>query len=245
MDGSMLLKTMLFRGMDERLADQREDFYNMLLKTMLFRGMDEAELGAALEGLQAAEKAYAKGEFILRAGSPTQRLGLVLEGGATVESNDAWGSRTVLSHIGPGQLFAETYALLEGEPMLVDVTASANCRILFLRTGSLQELTAARSAWAAKLAANLLSICAHKNLALSRRSFHTAPKSARGRIMAYLSTISLQKGAGEFDIPFDRQQLADYLNLERTALSKELGKMQRDGLIEVKKSRFRLFFAPE
>ncbi|MBR2807174.1 MAG: winged helix-turn-helix domain-containing protein, partial [Oscillospiraceae bacterium] len=81
-------------------------------------------------------------------------------------------------------------------------------------------------------------ISAHKNLALSGRSFHTAPKTIRGRVMSYLNTVSLQRGSREFDIPFDRQQLADYLNLERSALSKELGKMQRDGLITVRKNHF-------
>ena len=70
-------------------------------------------------------------------------------------------------------------------------------------------------------------------------SFHTSPKTIRGRIMVYLSSVSLKKGSSEFDIPFDRQQLADYLNLERSALSKELGKMKKDGLIEVRKSHYK------
>ena len=85
---------------------------------------------------------------------------------------------------------------------------------------------------------NLLTISAHKNLHLSGRSFHISPKTVRGRVMAYLNTVSLQKHSKEFDIPFDRQQLADYLNLERTALSKELGRMQKEGLIWTRKSHF-------
>ena len=87
---------------------------------------------------------------------------------------------------------------------------------------------------------SILTISLHKNLALSGRSFHTAPKSARGRILAYLSSVSLKKHSREFDIPFDRQQLADYLNLERTNMSKELSKMRKEGLIDFKKSHFRL-----
>ena len=81
---------------------------------------------------------------------------------------------------------------------------------------------------------------AHKNLTLSGRSFHTSPKSARGRILSYLNTVSLQKRTAEFDIPFDRQQLADYLNLERTNMSKELTRMKRDGILECRKNHFRL-----
>ena len=86
----------------------------------------------------------------------------------------------------------------------------------------------------------MLTISMRKNLMLSGRSFHTSPKTIRGRVMAYLSSMSLQAGSDEFDIPFDRQQLADYLNVERTALSKELGRMQKEELITVRKNHFRL-----
>lgn len=209
-----------------------------LRKTMLFREMSETEITDALRGLEAHEKQYAKGETILIAGSITKRMGLVLEGSATIESNDAWGNRTIISHVAKNQVFAETYALLGNEPMLVDVTASEDCRILFLRSGRIQNLKTSLEPWALKYITNLLTISMHKNLILSGRSFHTAPKTIRGRVMAYLNSVSLQKHSLEFDIPFDRQQLADYLNLERSALSKELGKMQKDGLVSCRKNHF-------
>ena len=209
-----------------------------LQKTMLFRGLTDSEIAEALQVLEAHEKRYEKGETLLTAGSVTERMGLVLEGSVTIESNDAWGNRTIISHVGCGQVFAETYALLENEPMLVDVTASENCRILFLRSGRIQSLQNSQNPWALKYITNLLTISMHKNLILSGRSFHTAPKTIRGRVMAYLNSVSLQKRSREFDIPFDRQQLADYLNLERSALSKELGKMQKDGLISCRKNHF-------
>ena len=206
--------------------------------TMIFRGMTEEEISSALSCLQAEEKRYEKGQILLHAGSVTEKMGLVLEGSVTVESNDVWGNRTILSHIGRGQFFAETYAILQEEPLLVDVTANEDSRVLFLKTGSLSRFFSSSSGWACKMTANLLTISAHKNLHLSGRSFHISPKSVRGRIMAYLNTVSLRKHSKEFDIPFDRQQLADYLNLDRTALSKELGKMQKEGLILTRKSHF-------
>ena len=209
-----------------------------LQKTLLFRGMAEAEIAEALRILEAHEKSYKKGEILLTAGSVTERMGLVLQGSVTIESNDAWGNRTIISRIGCGQVFAETYALLENEPMLVDVTASEACRILFLRGGRIQSPVNSPNLWALKYITNLLTISMHKNRILSGRSFHTAPKTIRGRVMAYLNSVSLQRRSREFDIPFDRQQLADYLNLERSALSKELGKMQREGLIACRKSHF-------
>ena len=209
-----------------------------LQKTMLFRGLTDSEIAEALQVLEAHEKRYEKGETLLTAGSVTERMGLVLEGNVTIESNDAWGNRTIISHVGCGQVFAETYALLENEPMLVDVTASENCRILFLRNVRIQSLQNSQNPWALKYITNLLTISMHKNLILSGRSFHTAPKTIRGRVMAYLNSASLQRHSREFDIPFDRQQLADYLNLERSALSKELGKMQREGLVFCRKNHF-------
>ncbi len=213
---------------------------DMLKENILFNGMTTDEINQALSELYAIEKAYEKNSLILRAGDITDSLGLLLYGSVTIESNDMWGNRTILSNVGEGGFFAETYALLENEPLLVDVRANENCRILFFKVGSLKKLKSNMNLWSFKLISNLLIISANKNLHLSGRSFHTSPKTIRGRVMAYLSSVSLKKGSNAFDIPFDRQQLADYLNLERSALSKELGKMKKDGLIEVRKNHFKL-----
>lgn len=210
-----------------------------IIQTPLFRGMDEIELNCCLAALEAREKEYRKDALLLRAGETTARMSLVLSGSVTVEMNDAWGNRTVLSHVGPGQVFAETYALLPENVLPVDVSANEDCRVLQLRISGLMG-RASEAVWQRKLIQNLLAISAQKNLTLSARSFHTAPKCARARILAYLNTVALQSRSTEFDIPFDRQQLADYLNLERTSLSKELGRMQRDGLITCRKGHFRM-----
>jgi CRP-like cAMP-binding protein len=213
---------------------------DVIQQVALFRGMDEAELAAALSALSAKEITYEKDETILYAGNVSEHMGLVLEGSVTIESNDVWGNRTILSHIERGGTFAETYALLEDEPMLVDVIANEKSNILFLRIGSLNLLQQDISPWRVKLIGNLLRISSQKNLHLTGRSFHTAPKSIRGRVMAYLNSVSLQKNKIDFDIPFDRQQLADYLNVERSALSRELSNMQQDGLIIVRRNHFEI-----
>ena len=208
--------------------------------TILFRGMSEKEISDALEGLRAVTKKYKKGATILHAGSVTKRMGLVLEGSVTIENNDVWGNRTIFSHVGKNQFFAETYGLLANEPMLVDVVANEDCNILFLSIGSLGRGFPDQESWTAKIMSNLLIISTQKNLTLSGRIFHTAPKTIRGRVMSYLNSVSIQKGMTEFDIPFDRQQMADYLNLDRTAISKELRKMKDDGLIDFHKNHFHL-----
>ncbi len=204
---------------------------DLLKESILFKGMTDTERTECLLALIAHRKSYKKGDAILHAGDLTDKMGLVLSGSVTIESNDMWGNRTILSHVGAGQFFAETYALLIEEVMLVDVIANENCQILFIHIG--------------KLYRNLLLISSHKTLTLSGRSFHTAPKSARGRILAYLNAESLRKHSTEFDIPFDRQQLADYLNLERTNMSKELTRMRREGIIECRKNHFKLLRTEE
>lgn len=212
---------------------------DLLKKSILFKGMTDPERDECLLTLNAHRKSYKKGDAILHAGNLTDQMGMVLSGSVTIESNDMWGNRTILSQVGTGQFFAETYALLPEEVMLVDVVANENCQVLFLHVGNMISKMQ-RAAWSQKLYRNLLLISSHKNLTLSGRSFHTAPKSARGRILAYLNTVSLKKHSTEFDIPFDRQQLADYLNLERTNMSKELTRMRREGIIKCRKNHFKL-----
>lgn len=206
--------------------------------SVLFKEMNDHEYAQCLKTLKAAEKKYKKDALILPAGDTTTKFGLVLDGSVTVESNDIWGNRTILSHVGKGQFFAETYALLEDEVLLVDVRANENCRVRFFTIGSLKNLRQINEPWAIKFICNMLEISARKNLTLSGRSFHISPRTIRERLLSYLNTISLQKHSTEFDIPFDRQQLADYLNVDRSALSNELSKLQNTDIIKFRKNHF-------
>lgn len=206
--------------------------------SVLFKNMSDHEYSQCQKTLKSAEKSYKKDALILSAGDTTTKFGLVLDGSVTVESNDIWGNRTILSHVGKGQFFAETYALLEDEVLLVDVRANENCRVRFFTIGSLKNLRQINEPWAIKFICNMLEISARKNLTLSGRSFHISPRTIRERLLSYLNTISLQKHSTEFDIPFDRQQLADYLNVDRSALSNELSKLQNNGVITFRKNHF-------
>jgi CRP-like cAMP-binding protein len=206
----------------------------------LFSGMTDKEITSLLKTLDAGNNDYKKNEPILHAGSKPGVIGIVLSGSVTILSDDIWGNRTILSHIGKGGLFAEAYALLEDVPMLVDVMANEGSSILMLNTKGILNSTKSQNSWDFKFLRNLLLISSKKNLNLSGRSFHTSPKTIRERVMSYLNTLALQNDSTEFDIPFDRQQLADYLNLERSALSKELGKMKKEGIIETRKSHFKI-----
>ena len=210
---------------------------SVLSGSALFNGFDETEVNNLLGSLNAREKRFRKGAMIFHSGDVISTLCFVITGSVTIESNDMWGNRTILNLVSKGQFFAESYALLPDEPMLVDVCANEDCTIVYLDMKSVGRLD---ESMRVRLLANLLTITTRKNLHLSSRSFHTAPRQVRGRIMAYLNTVSVQKNSREFDIPFDRQQLADYLNVERSVLSNELSKMQRDGLIRCRKNHFEI-----
>ncbi|MDD7769705.1 Crp/Fnr family transcriptional regulator [Suipraeoptans intestinalis] len=218
---------------------------HFLQNTLLFQDMTLEEIHSCLSSLNAQEKEFQKGELIFHAGDSTEKLGLVLSGSVTIEINDVWGSRTILSQVREGQFFAETYALLPSEVLLVDVSADRPARILFLTVRTLKELQTINTSWAFKFLSSLLSLSFQKNLLLSQRSFHTAPKTIRGRVLAYLHTTSLKTHKNCFTIPFDRQQLADYLNVDRTALSKELSKMKQERLIDFRKNYFELLTDPD
>ena len=211
-----------------------------LKNSVLFAGMSEDEITKALAALSASQRRYEREEYILIAGDTTNDLAMVLSGSITVESTDLWGNRTILSHMSAGDSFAEVFALLKGETVSVDVRANENSEIAFFDMSRLQSLLQTPQTWLVKFLNNLLMSSIQKNKILSARSSHTAPKSARARIMAYLNSVALKTRRTEFSIPFDRQQMADYLNLDRTALSKELSRMQNEGLIEFKKNRFRI-----
>lgn len=211
---------------------------SFLTKTVLFRGIEADELETLLDCLKAERKVYGKGETVYHAGDSVQALGMVLAGSVRIESDDVWGNKSILDQIGPGQVFAETYACIPSEPLMVSVIAAGDAEILFLNTGRMLHTCSGACPFHSKLIRNLLAVSSQKNLNLSRRIFHTSSKSIRGRLLSYLSFQAARQGSFEFSIPFNRQQLADYLSVDRSALSNELSRMQKDGLLTVEKNHF-------
>lgn len=212
--------------------------YALLAASPLFRGATQEEIKAMLVCQKAKEQDFKKGEMIYRMGDQVENLGFVLSGSVSVESDDLWGNRTMLDRVGSGRVFAETYACVPGEALMVNVVALENSSVLFMNVKNILQVCPSACAHHMKLIQNLLSIAAQKNLNLSRRSFHTAPKSIRARVLSYLSFQAIQQGRRDFYIPFNRQQLADYLSVDRSALSTELSRMQQDGLVTVDKNHF-------
>ena len=198
----------------------------------LFRDISPADLASLLDCLDARERAYEKGTWLLRRGERTDRLGLVLSGTVHILREDFWGSRSIVGLAGPGEIFAESYALA-GEPLEVSVLAASDTRVLFLRV---EMALAGRG----QLTRNLTALLAEKNLTLTRKMRHMARRTTREKLLSYLSAQALRSGGPEFDIPMDRQQLADYLAVDRSAMSAALGKPRDEGVLEFRKNHFRL-----
>ncbi|MDY2699830.1 MAG: Crp/Fnr family transcriptional regulator [Lachnospiraceae bacterium] len=217
--------------------------YSDFLKIPLFENFKESDVKEALEVLSSRTCAYSKDQLIYHEGSYINEMGIVQSGSIRIERIDYQGNRNILAHIEKGQIFAETYAMLKNEPLMIDVVANIDCEVLFLNLKKIETLETMKHSWHSAFIINLLKISNRKNLELSKRNFHTFSKHIRSRVLSYLIAQSRQRKALAFDIPFNRQQMADYLNLDRSALSNELCKMRDDGLILFHKNHFQLLIS--
>lgn len=212
--------------------------FTFLSKIPLFHGMEETEIEDIMHCFDGYTRKYSKGETIYHMGEIVTKIGIVLSGNVHIEKDDVWGNKSILDSIGPGQVFAETYVCIPGEPLMVSVAASETAEILFMDIG--KRLTACEKNCSChnQLTQNLLMISAHKNLNLSRKIFHTSSKSIRGRLLSYLSEQAARQESMKFTIPFNRQQLAEYLGVDRSAMSNELSKMQKEGMLTFSRNQF-------
>lgn len=219
------------------------DFKKERLSSPLFRGFSEKEWNCLFSLPELRSQRFLKQSAIFHSGDRISEIGIVLSGSVRIEANDPWGNRTLLNLVSPGQIFAESYALTSS-PLMVDVIAAENSEILFLPASLFLAETPSGSC-RQKLRQNLMLLSLHKNLTPSTRIFCTSPKTIRSRLSVYFTRQCSLNGSMEFDIPFNRNELADYLNLDRSALSKELGKMKDEGLLLFHKNHFQILKAFE
>ena len=206
--------------------------------TPLFTGSSPDEINEMLSCLGAYERRYSQGARIYCMGETIKMVGLVLEGSVRIESVDVWGNVNMIGVCNPGDLFGEAYAAAPDEPLLVDVVAAEDCAVLFMNLAKVVATCPHTCVHHERTSRNFPGIIAKQALALSRRLCHVAHKTIRDKVLAYLSDEAERVGSREFDIPFDRQQLADYLSVDRSALSAELSKMRKAGILETHRSHF-------
>ena len=212
--------------------------YFFLSNSALFNGIQEDEIKHLISCLNGRKKTYTKGEVIYRAGDKVHKIGLVLLGSVNIIVNFYWGGSHIFGHVEKGEIFAENYAAIPSKELICDVIASEDTEVMFLDLSKLLSTCQSCCSFHHRLIHNMLRISAQKSLNLSSRMMHTAPKGLRDRLLSYLSEQAIIHGSTHFTIPFDRQQLADYLGVDRSAMSNELSKMQKDGLISYKKNKF-------
>lgn len=236
----------------ERISLDTLDFDDLAIMP-LFQGVAPDEVRALLAWLNSRADSFAEGEAVMHRGEQVSELGLVMDGSITVESTDLWGSRALFARVGPRRVFAEAYACVPGEPLMVDVIAAEPTRVLFVDVARVMGGGPGVQAQApapdidralTTVSRNLLRTLAHKSLLLARRAANTTPKTIRGKVLSYLSDQALHAGAASFRIPLNRQRLADYLGVDRSALSAELSRMRADGLIDYRLDSFRLLRDP-
>ena len=215
-----------------------KEFLPVIRSSSLFSGISETELTAMLSCLETREERFPKDTFLLRAGDTAESIGLVLSGSVLVVQEDIWGNRNILSKAGPGQTFAAAYACAPGSLLNVSVLAETPVAAMFLNVKRVLNVCPSACEHHSRIIRNLLGELAEKNLRFGEKLTHMGQRTTRAKLMSYFSAEAQRLGTYEFDIPFSRQQLADYLAVERSGLSLELGKMRSEGLLDFHKSHF-------
>ena len=164
----------------------------------------------------------------------------MLAGSTLIVQEDIWGNRNLLSKTGPGQTFAEVFACAPGAVLNVSVEAESAVTVMFLHIRRVLSVCPSACSHHSRIIRNLLGELAEKNLRLNEKLTHMGQRTTRAKLMSYFSAEAQRRSVYEFDIPFSRQQLADYLGVERSGLSVELGKMRDEGLLDFHKSHFLL-----
>ena len=213
-------------------------YLEVIKKSPLFKGIDEREIEAMLACLSVNTKKYAKNEFVMRFGESTEAIGMVLAGSLHLIKEDFWGNRNIIAEIGPGQIFAESYACMEGVTLGVSVVAAEASAVMFMNVRRVLTTCGSACEFHSRLVRNLLSVLAEKNLRFNDKLTHMTQRTTRQKLLSYLYAESLRQGTSEFDIPFDRQQLADYLSVDRSAMSNELCRMRDEGLLNFRRNHF-------
>lgn len=213
---------------------------NVLANVALFEGIGIKDILSLINSLHAAIKKYETSEMLLVAGDPVANAGVVLEGSVQVLREDVDGNRMGAQLLTEGQMFCEALAGAQVESSPVSVQAAEACSVLWMDIQSIVRPTDDTNEHHSRMAANMLKILSQGNLDLQGKVDILSMRTTRGRVMAYLNEMACQKGAKRFTIPYNRIGLADFLCVDRSAMTRELSKMQKEGMIDFRKNEFEI-----
>ncbi len=216
-------------------------FFSVLAKCPLFSGIAEDDFSAILSYLAAFSKGYERDELVILAGERVERLGIVVAGQVQVVKEDVLGNRSIITEILPGEVFAEAIVCASQNFSPVTVVASCKSEVVFLELRLLLSGKEDLPAFCACLIGNLLRVVANKNIELNRKIGYLSLRTTREKLLAYLQAQCDSQQKNPFRVGFSRNELAEYLCVERSAMSRELGRLRTEGIIDFEKDLFTLF----
>lgn len=217
-----------------------EAYFSVLAQCGLFQGIEQEDIRSMIGCLGGKTRSVLKGDPVFLEGEPAQSVGVVLSGTVQVVQDDYYGNRSVLSILQSGDTFGEAFSCAGVPTMPVSVMSLTNSTVLLLDCRRVLTMCPHSCHFHSLLIQNLLKGIAQKNLAFTEKIRHMSQKTTKEKLMSYLLSQAKQQGSAEFTIPCGRQALADYLGVERSAMSAELSKLKKAGLLETKGSWFRL-----
>lgn len=215
-----------------------QDYLPVLRRSQLFSGIGEAEISTLLDCLGAQYRSYQKGDYVFRQGEYLSQIAVLAAGQLHIQREDYWGNSNILSTVTVGDMFGEAYAAPNSGAILTNVIAVEDSTILFLDARRILTTCSSACRFHAAVVQNLFSALSETNRQLLQKLGHMAHRTTREKLMSYLSEESARQKSVTFTIPFNRQQLADFLSVDRSAMSSELCKMRDDGLLRFEKSTF-------
>ena len=215
-------------------------YIGILKRTQMFAGVIDDEISSMLNCLGARLKSYKKGEYVLRQGEHLSDIIVLVEGNLHIQKDDYWGTRSILGQFSVGELFGEAYIAPESSALLNDVVAVEDSTIILFDVKRIITTCPSACRFHAMVVQNMFFAISEKNRRLVQKLGHMSKRSTREKLISYLSEEAKKQNTASFTIPFNRQQLADFLSVDRSAMSNELCKMRDDGLLEFDKNQFRL-----
>lgn len=215
-------------------------YFPILKKNQLFTGIHDDELASLLTCLHTRLGTYQKGSCIFKQGTHCTDLAILAEGSLHIQNDDYWGNRSILGQIAPGEMFGESYLAPDSGPLQNDVVAVEDSAVLFFDARQILTTCSCTCRFHTLVIQNLFFAISGKNRQLVQKLAHRSRRTTREKLISYLSEEAKRQNSDHFIIPFNRQQLANFLSVDRSALSKELCKMRSEGLLEFDKNRFRL-----
>ena len=215
-------------------------YIGILKRTQLFSGVSETEISAMLNCLQAKMLTFRKGEYIFKQGEHLDQIMVLVEGKLLIQRDDFWGNRSIVNVIRIGEMFGEAYLAPESGSLLNDVIAEEDSTIFFFDVQKILTVCPSACRFHSMIIQNLFFAISEKNRKLIQKIGHMSNRTTRTKLLSYLSEEAAKQNRSHFTIPFNRQQLADFLCVDRSAMSNELCKMRDEGLIEFDKNEFTL-----